>query len=107
MSVTAAGELYAWGWGEHGRCGHGDEKEQLLPRRIAALRGERVAACVAGSTHSLCALEDGRVLGWGHGEDEALGLQLQENQRTPLEYPALRVLSVPDQQFSEGESRNG
>ena len=40
MAVTRDGELYTWGYGKHGRLGHGDEEDQMLPKRVEALRGK-------------------------------------------------------------------
>ena len=86
------GEIYSFGSGGDGRLGHGaglDRRES--PMLIEALRGERVCAVAAGATHSLCVLQSGRVLGWGCGTDERLGLRLGAHQHTPLEYPSLRA----------------
>jgi alpha-tubulin suppressor-like RCC1 family protein len=91
LVLTEAGAVLSFGYGLSGRLGHGDEEDQLTPKVIEALRGERVTGVVAGRCHSLCVLQDGRVFGWGVGEDETLGLQLTGHQLTPLEYPLLRV----------------
>jgi hypothetical protein len=50
-----------------------------------------VNAVVAGPVQSFCVLRGGRVLGWGCGDDAALGLRLATHQLTPLEYPSLRM----------------
>ena len=58
-----------------------------------------VCCAAAGSYHSLAIARDGTAHGWGIGADFAgaipvLGLQLTENQTTPLECNELR-LAVP------------
>ena len=35
--------LKLWGDGDYGRLGHGDEQNQLLPKKVEALAGQRVA----------------------------------------------------------------
>ena len=51
--------------------------------------------CVAaGVGHSIAIAKDGTAHGWGYGEDTALGLQLTDDQLTPLDYKELR-LAVP------------
>ena len=42
------GELYTWGYGANGRLGHGDSEDLMLPKRVEALRGEKINAAFAG-----------------------------------------------------------
>ena len=53
--------------------GHGDQQNQLLPKKIEAFAGQRVVAVSAGSYHSLAITADGAVFTWGKGEDGCLG----------------------------------
>ena len=46
--------------------GHGDEEDQLLPKKIEALAGQRVVSVSAGEQHSLAITADGAVWSWGH-----------------------------------------
>ena len=34
MAVTSGGDLYSWGWGEHGNLGHGSNTNQMVPTRV-------------------------------------------------------------------------
>jgi len=72
LAITADGAVWSWGTGSYGRLGHGDQQRQLLPKKIEAFAGQRVAAVSAG-THCLALTADGAVFTWGKGEDGCLG----------------------------------
>jgi len=73
LAVTADGAVWSWGRGYSGKLGHGDVQEQLLPKKVEALVGQRVVAVSAGLLHSLAITADGAVLTWGKGDDGCLG----------------------------------
>jgi len=50
--------------------GHGDEQNQLLPKKIEAFAGHRVVAVAPGYFHSLALTADGAVWSWGHGDEQ-------------------------------------
>ena len=52
--------------------GHGNQQNQLLPKKIEAL-ARRVVAVSAGSVHSLAFTATGAVFAWGQGETGCLG----------------------------------
>ena len=56
-----------------GKSGHGDEQNQLQPKKIEALAGQRVVAVLAGLDHSLAITADDAVHAWGKGESGCLG----------------------------------
>ncbi|EOD32345.1 hypothetical protein EMIHUDRAFT_631926 [Emiliania huxleyi CCMP1516] len=76
LAITADGAVWSWGDGDDGRLGHGDEQRQLLPKKVEAFAGQRVAVS-AGEDHILALTADGAVFTWGagglgrlgHGED--------------------------------------
>jgi 5,10-methenyltetrahydrofolate synthetase len=35
LAVTAGGDLYSWGWGEHGNLGHGTTTNEYLPKKVS------------------------------------------------------------------------
>ena len=72
FAVTTAGELYSWGDGRFGKLGHGDTDDQLAPKRVDALLGERVSVVSSGCKHTIAVSRDGSVFGWGKAE--GLGL---------------------------------
>ena len=75
LFVCADGAVLSCGNGEYGRLGHGDERDQLVPRAVGgALHGERVCSAAAGSAHSVAVLADGRLFAWGARSGGRLGL---------------------------------
>jgi len=56
-----------------GHRAHGDEQNQLLPKKIEALAGQRVVALSAGAAHSLAVTAGGAFLTWGESEVGCLG----------------------------------
>ena len=73
LATTADGAVWSWGRGACGRLGHGDEQDQLLPRKVEALAGQRTVAVEAGYFHSLAITADGAFFTWGKGEHGCLG----------------------------------
>ena len=73
LAITADGEVWSWGQGAYGELGHGDQQNQLLPKKLEAFAGQRVVTVSAGSDHSLAFTADGAVFTWGEGEYGCLG----------------------------------
>ena len=73
LALTADGGVWSWGYGDNGKLGHGDEQNQLLPKKIEALAGQRVVAVSTGTYHSIARTADGAVFTWGQGEYTCLG----------------------------------
>ena len=53
LALAADGAVWSWGWGDFGNLGHGDEQNQLLPKKLEALASRRVVAVSAAAVHSL------------------------------------------------------
>lgn len=70
--VTGGGELYTWGWGEHGRLGHGDEELRVSPCHVKALASD-VAFVQCGGRHTVALTRNGSVMSWGWNEFGQLG----------------------------------
>ena len=102
LAITADGAVWSWGTGgeatgAYGRLGHGDEQDQLLPKKIEALAGQRVLAVSAGGAHSLALTADGAVWSWGWANSGRLGHGDQQDQPLPKKVEALtgrRVVAV-------------
>ena len=90
--ATEGGGVYTFGRGEHGRLGHGDEENQLAPRRVpaAGFNGERVVMVAAGGAHTVALSEAGHVFTWGYGHAGQLGHGDRENQWAPRQVEAGR-----------------
>jgi alpha-tubulin suppressor-like RCC1 family protein len=73
MSLTAAGELYAWGVGDRGQPGHGGRENLAAPRVVGGIAGA-VTGMSGGDNRSLVTTAEGRVLSFGSGENGRLGL---------------------------------
>ena len=97
LVITADGAVWSWGGGGGGPLGHGDEQNQLLPKKIEAFTGLRVVALSAGEGHSLAITADGAVWSWGGGEDGTLGHGDEQMQLLPKKVEAFadqRVVAV-------------
>ena len=105
LALTADGAVWSWGDGVlgdggGGDCcplGHGDEQNQLLPKKIEALAGQRVVAVSAGQYHSLALTADSAVWSWGNGARGRLGHGDLQHQLLPKKIEAFagqRVVAV-------------
>ena len=98
LVLADGGIVYSFGAGGGGKLGHGDARFQWIPTRVRALPpGARVVAIAAGDAHSLCAVADGRVFGWGSG-GLGMGLQPAEDPTTTVDHPPTtqQQLNAPD-----------
>ena len=53
--ILGYGEVYSWGWNEHGMCGSGDENNVLKPTRINSLTNIITIASGAGHSFAISA----------------------------------------------------
>jgi len=65
IAITSDGSIWSWGDGEGGVLGHGDERDQALPKRIEAFADHHVIAASAGVNHTLAITAEGAVWAWG------------------------------------------
>ena len=97
LAIPADGAVWSWGWGVCGLLGHGNEQNQLLPKKVEAFDGQRVVAVSAGGLHSLALTADDAVWSWGLGHSGRLGHGNQQHQLLPKKVEALagrRVVAV-------------
>lgn len=73
LVLTAAGDVWSWGWGAHGQLGTGDAADREAPVVIEELSGLRVVRLACGDRHSFAVTADGRVFAWGSNEFGQLG----------------------------------
>lgn len=79
--------VYAWGFGDEGRLGTGDETTCILPTRVLfPIDGaQHVTSVSAGDRHSLALVSDGRVFAWGDNNFGQLGVG--KATRLPVPFP--------------------
>jgi len=73
-AVTKSGQVYTWGWGDHGQLGHGMFRSELSPRKVTALAGVHMIALECGGFHSAGYDSRGRCWTFGLGEHGQLGI---------------------------------
>ncbi|VAI75172.1 unnamed protein product [Triticum turgidum subsp. durum] len=87
-ALTKEGEVYAWGRGEHGRLGFGDDKSShMVPLKVQLLAGEDIVQVSCGGTHSVVLTSDGRIFSYGRGDHGRLGDGRKVTTGHPMEVP--------------------
>jgi alpha-tubulin suppressor-like RCC1 family protein len=88
VALTADGEVYGWGRGEHGRLGFGDDKSsKMIPQKVHTLESEFIVQVSCGGTHSVALTNDGRIFSYGRGDHGRLGFGKAFTTGHPLEVP--------------------
>jgi alpha-tubulin suppressor-like RCC1 family protein len=92
VAVTDKGRVYAWGCGEDGQLGLGEEArgDYLSPMRVGALGGVRVMSAACGARHTLVLTDAGQVLSFGRGGHGRLGHGGEAGSALPRHVEALR-----------------
>lgn len=94
------GSLWIWGKSKRGQLGLGKGiKEALVPARVEALAGEKIAKVSFGWGHALALTEEGKLFGWGYSADGRLGKITGAVEASPLDSRADMVKS--NQQLSK------
>ncbi|KAI4366753.1 hypothetical protein MLD38_022588 [Melastoma candidum] len=78
--------VVAWGSGEDGQLGLGDNEEKEWVSAVKALENQQVRSVVAGSRNSLAICQDGKLFTWGWNQRGTLGHQ-----------PTTKTENVPSQ----------
>ena len=95
VAITQGGELYSWGRGDHGRLGHGDTKDQMVPRRVLALSENFVRGVACGGAHTVALVVPSSVYTWGLGRNGRLGTGTTESKHepTPIDVDGVKSLT--------------
>ncbi|XP_023933810.2 probable E3 ubiquitin-protein ligase HERC4 isoform X2 [Bicyclus anynana] len=70
--LTLDGGVFTCGAGEYGQTGHGNTKDELVPRKVVELMGSTVTQVACGRRHMLCRVGE-RILACGYGARGQLG----------------------------------
>ena len=73
--VTACGQLFTFGEGDHGQLGLGDINTSPVPVRVSALRNKRVMHVAAGYAHMLVVTSLGELYSCGWNAHFQLGVR--------------------------------
>ena len=75
LSLSEYGEVYSWGWNEHGQLGHsGGSHTVPLPTLIESASGDENFTIIScGARHSAAVMEGGQLYTWGWNEYGQLG----------------------------------
>lgn len=63
--VDGDGRVFSFGWSKYGQLGHGDNRDQLVPKQLQQLQDTKVVVIAGGWRHSMAADSEGRVYAWG------------------------------------------
>jgi len=90
---TAEGNLFTFGKGDsagrYGALGHGEQKNEQVPRLVEALAEKKIAGAAAGTAHTAVWTEEGELFTFGEGDDGRLGHGGTPNELVPRLVEAL------------------
>ena len=64
-AIDLIGQVWCWGAGSFGRCGHGEEDDNMYPRQVSSMIGKRCCQVALGVCHSLALTARGTIWSWG------------------------------------------
>uniref|UniRef100_A0A673UWZ9 HECT and RLD domain containing E3 ubiquitin protein ligase 5 n=2 Tax=Suricata suricatta TaxID=37032 RepID=A0A673UWZ9_SURSU len=98
--LTKDGLVFTFGAGKHGQLGHNSTQNELRPRLVTELAGNRVTQIACGRQHTLAYVSDlGKVFSFGSGKEGQLGNGGTHNQLIPL------PMKLPSKEELKFESR--
>lgn len=89
IAVDEEGAMYTWGWGAYAQLMHGDRTDQYIPKRVEALRQQRVSLVAGGWRHTLAADSEGRLYAAGWNRFGQCGVGTNEDVVEPRQVEAL------------------
>jgi alpha-tubulin suppressor-like RCC1 family protein len=86
VTLTASGQVFAWGSNENGQLGVGGTANRTVPTQVSVPCGAGgVSQVAAGHNNTLARCADGRVFSWGLNSDGQLGDGTRTVRRTPVQ----------------------
>ncbi|XP_058884086.1 probable E3 ubiquitin-protein ligase HERC4 isoform X2 [Acipenser ruthenus] len=83
--LTKDGLVYTFGAGSFGQLGHNSTRNEVRPRLVAELWGEKVSQVACGSHHTVAYISStNKVYSFGCGEQGQLGTGQNINQEVPV-----------------------
>jgi alpha-tubulin suppressor-like RCC1 family protein len=76
MVLTENGDLYTFGFGQHGQLGLRSNKNCCSPELVTDLESKSIVRVAAGWNHSLALSDRGDLFACGYGQQGQLGLVL-------------------------------
>ncbi|XP_019154680.1 PREDICTED: alsin-like isoform X3 [Ipomoea nil] len=93
--MASRSAVIAWGSGEDGQLGIGDDEEKEWVCSIKALQNEKVSSVVAGSRNSLAICENGQLFTWGWNQRGTLGhAPISKTENIPSQVKALANVKI-------------
>ena len=96
--------MYAFGSGDYGRLGHGDNQPRKTAKLVEILRDKNVVRFACGPRHTLALTGDGHVYSWGYGGDGQLGHGDYQLQTMPAQIKRLQDQHIVDISCGEKHS---
>ncbi|OZJ04137.1 hypothetical protein BZG36_02837 [Bifiguratus adelaidae] len=84
VALTAEGKVWCWGTYRSSQGDLGFSKSQSIqdvPEEFAPLTGETIVDVACGTDHALALTDDGKVYGWGNGEQNQIGRRILERRK--------------------------
>ena len=92
IALDTAGDVYTWGAGRFGQCGHGQTCDVYTPRLV--LSNKNVIHIAAGRYHNAAVTSFGGLYTWGCGENGELGHGNEANQLLPRIVDSLLLSAI-------------
>lgn len=121
-ALTSDGQLFTFGLGKDGRLGHGNDHDQLSPKRVVGLEHHSIVQVACGGHHTGALTAEGEVYTFGFDDDGRLGHNCTGHVLSPKQVEALAgthirqiscgcwhsaALSTNDELYTWGSNKSG